>query len=122
MKVKVYKSTKKSLLFSFEDIKKQIDNDFKDYDFLLFATSPNYPYQDINFYIKKVFDTDKYAAFHAVDSFCDNSIVDGISVSVFKFENNGSLNLFYVEDIKDKNFLIKTADYINLNKDKLHII
>ncbi|RMA93224.1 FIST N-terminal domain-containing protein [Hydrogenothermus marinus] len=122
MKARVFKSNKKTLLFALEELKENIKNSFKDYDFLLFAISPNYDYNYINHYIKKVFETDNYVAFHAIDAFCDNEIVEGVSVAVFKFENKGKIKIFYIEDIDNKDSLIKTAEYLNNNTDKLHII
>ncbi len=122
MKVKVFASKKLSLIFALEELKNKIEKEFSSYDLLLFAVSPKYPYKDINFYINKVFPEKNYAAFHSIDSFCDDEIVEGISVAVFKFEKNGGFNLFSIEDIDDKKSLEKTVNYLNENKDKLHII
>ncbi|MDN5380403.1 FIST C-terminal domain-containing protein [Thermodesulfobacterium sp.] len=122
MKTQVFKSQEKTLLFALEDIKNQIDKNFDSYDFLIFAISPDYPYIDINYYIKKVFNTEKYLGFHAIHSFCDTEIVEGISVAVIKFERTGKVEIFYLEDIDEDDAVIKTANYFNSNPDKLHIV
>ncbi len=123
MKVKVFKSQEKVLIFALEDLKNQIDKSVDSYDFLIFALSPKYPYNDLNYYIKNIFNTEQYIAFHAIDSLCNNEIVEeGISVTVIKFERNGKVATFYIEDIDEDNAAVKTANYLNSNPDKLHII
>ncbi|WP_028841782.1 FIST C-terminal domain-containing protein [Thermodesulfobacterium hveragerdense] len=122
MKALVFQSREKTLSSALEDIKKQIDKHFDTYDFLIFAVSPDYPYNDINYYIKKVFNTEKNIGFHAIHSFCDSEIVEGISVAVIKFERTGKVEIFYLEGIDENEAVIETANYFNSNSDKLHII
>ncbi len=122
MKIKVFQSQKEVLLYALEDIKNQIDKNFNSYDFLMFAISPKYPYHDINYYIKKVFNTEKYIGFHTIDSFVNDEIVNGISTAVIKFERKGKIETFYLEDIDEDDAAVKTANYLNSNQDKVHII
>ena len=122
MKTKVFFSEKDTFIFALEDIKTQIDSQFKDFDFLLFSFHPKYDYTDINYFVDKVFNTENWVGFHAVDAFANNSIIEGIVALAIKFENNGKVNIFCVDDIEEKEALETTAKYLNTNKDKLNII
>jgi len=119
---KVFKSTENSLLFALENLKKEIEKEFNDFDFLFFSIHSKYDYNDINYYIKKVFKNANYVAFNGIDAFVDNSIVEGVSCCVIKFVKNGKISTFFIEDVSFENSLTQTADYLNENKNKLHIM
>ncbi len=119
MKTKILYSTKESIKFALEEIKENLD---KDFDFLLFSFHPKYNYKDINYFVNRIFKTDKWLGFHAVDSFANDNIVEGVVLVAIKFENNGKVDVFDIEDIDKTDSLEKTAQYLNNNKDKLNII
>lgn len=126
MVAKVFTLNRPTFLFCIEELKELVDSKFGSFNFLIFAVHPTYPTKSINHIIKKIFKTDKFIAFHAVNAFNDNQIT-GASVSVccFKFENRGKIDTFYIEDIrnfKSDDTLDKTADYFNKKKDRFHII
>jgi hypothetical protein len=118
MYVKVLNSKKETFLFAVEELKEKLKEDF---DFYIFAISPNFNYS-INKSIQKIFKTDNYIAFHAIDEFCNNEIVNnGVVVLAIKFENNGKISKFIVDDTTDKSAL-KISNYLNNNQDKVHLI
>jgi len=115
-------SKKETFLYCLEEIKEQIEIKFKSFDFLIFSIHPSYPVSDINRSIKKVFKTDNFIVFHAIDSFVDNEILEeGVGVYVIKFERKGKINKFYIDEFNKIN-AFKTAKYLNENKDKFHLI
>jgi len=117
-----FSSNKKSFLYCLEEIKEQIEIKCRTFDFLIFSIHPSYPVNDINRSIKKVFKTDNFIAFHAIDSFMDNEILEeGVGVYVIKFERKGEINKFYIDEFNKIN-AFKTAQYLNENKDKFHLI
>lgn len=122
MKVKLFFSQKESLIFALEEIKEVLYSSFKDFDFLLFSFHPKYDYTDINYFVNKVFQTDKWIGFHAVDAFYNDMVIEGIVALAVKFEREGNVKVFEVEDIGQESALSKTADYLQSNKDKLNII
>jgi hypothetical protein len=118
MFVKVLSSKKETFLFAIEELREKLD---KEYDFYIFAISPFFNYS-INETIQKVFKTKNYIAFHSIDSFCDNEIENkSVVVLAIKFEKNGRIKKFFVEDIDDKS-VEKTYTYLNSNTDKFHLI
>ena len=122
MIVEVFSSNKKSFFFALKELKDKIDKRFDSYDFLIFSIHPKYGYQDLPYLIEKIFQTNNYAGFHAVNAFENENIVEGVVVAVIKFEKEGKINLFYIEDIEKEDVLEKTSNYLNAFKDKLHVI
>jgi DNA-binding MltR family transcriptional regulator len=119
MYTKVLSSDKETFLFALEELKEKLER--VDFDFLIFAISPIFNYA-INETIQKIFKTNNYIAFHAIDSFCDNFIKEkSVVVLAIKFEKEGKIYKFFVDDVTDEQAL-KTADYLNNNKDKFHLI
>ena len=115
-------SKKEAFLYCLEDIKEQIEAKSQEYDFLIFAIHPSFQINNINNTIKKVFKTDNFIGFHAVDAFINNEIVEeGVGVYLIKFEKKGKINKFYIDEFNESNAL-KTAEYLNKNKNKFHII
>ena len=119
MKVNIYSSNKFDLFEALKDIKNQIQKDFKKIDFLLIALNPKY--NSIDKEISIIFPNIKYAAFHAIDSFKNDEITTNITISVFEFEKNANVNLYYVDSINFDN-IKKTIDYLNKNKTCFHIM
>jgi hypothetical protein len=118
MYVKVFYSKKETFLFAIEEIKEKLKDDF---DYFIFAISPKFNTK-INTAIKKIFKTNNYIAFHSVDSFADNNIIrDGVTVLAIKFERNGKISKFVIDDIDDKSSL-RAAEYFNNNQDKFHLL
>jgi len=121
MKFKTYYSTNDSFLLSLEELKKKINEDFGDYDFMFFGIHPKYDIANINRDIRKVFDTNNYVGFHAINSISDTEIVEGVVVGVFKFEKRGRVNIFKCKDL-DKESLCKAKDYLNERQDSTHFV
>jgi hypothetical protein len=92
--VEVFSSNKKSFFFALKELKDKIDKRFNSYDFLIFSIHPKYGYQDLPHLIEKIFQTNNYAGFHAVNAFENENIVEGVVVAVIKFEKEGRINLF----------------------------
>jgi small ligand-binding sensory domain FIST len=122
MIVEVFSSNEKSFFFALKELKDKIDKRFDSYDFLIFSIHPKYGYQDLPYLIEKIFQTKNYAGFHAVNAFENENIVDGVVVAVIKFEKEGKINLFYIDDIDKEGSFKKTSNYLNTFKDKLHVI
>ena len=124
MRTKIVYSQECALLYSLEEIKEKLRNSKENFDFFIFSIHPKYGYEDVNYLIKKTFKTENYIAFHAVDAFNNARIVEEAVVCLaIKFERNGYIKTFYVEDIdKNDEALEKTVKYINSNPDALHII
>ena len=121
MKAKVYGSEEDSFFIALESIRKEIASDFDKIDFLIIAVSPKYDEKIINHLIKKVFQTDNFIAFNAVNAFRDIDIVSGVSICAIKFEKEGRINKFIVEDLSEDSAK-KLASYFSDNKDKLNIV
>jgi len=121
---RTYSSNNKVLKFALEDVYIQQQKDFfiSNFDFAIFAIHPKYPHKDINSSIKKIFKTDNFVAFNAVDAFCNSSIVKGLTVLFIKFENKGKIDVFCCKDIDNKASSKKFYQYIRDNQDDLHII
>lgn len=118
MYVKVFYSKKETFLFAIEEIKEKLKDDF---DYFIFAISPKFN-TEINTTIKKIFKTNNYIAFHSIDSFADNKIIEnGVTVLAIKFERNGKISKFVIDDIDDKSSL-RAAAYFNNNQDKFHLV
>jgi hypothetical protein len=118
MYVKVLYSKKETFLFAIEELKDKLKEDF---DFYIFAISPNFNYA-INETIQKIFKINNYVAFHAIDGFCDNEIINnGVVLLAIKFERNGKISKFIVDDVTETSAL-KVSDYLNNNQDKFHLI
>ncbi|WP_297890123.1 FIST N-terminal domain-containing protein [Sulfurihydrogenibium sp.] len=122
MKTEIFYSTKESLNFGLKEIKQQLDNSFKEFDFLIFSFHPKYDYNDVIYFVNRIFKTDRWVGFHAIDAFANDVVVEGVVLLAIKFENSGKIHTFEIEDIEEKDSLQKTADYLNQNKDKLNII
>ncbi len=119
MYTKVLSSDKETFLFALEELKEKLER--VDFDFLIFAISPVFNYA-INETIQKIFKTNNYIAFHAIDSFCDNEVQNkSVVMLAINFEKSGKVSKFFVEDIKNEDIL-KTSDYLNNNQDKFHLI
>jgi len=120
MIARIYSSENSILKFALEEIYNKINQDLfiNSYDFIIFAINLNYPYEDINKDIKKIFKTNNYLAFNVQNSFNNTKIVNGVSALFIKFENKGKINLytFYEEEIdnKFKDFLKEKKDNLNL--------
>lgn len=122
MIVNIFYSEKDALIFALEDLQKQLNKEFDDFDFLIFSFHPKYNYNDINYFVNKIFKTDKWIGFHSIDSFSDDKIIMGIVVLAIKFENDAKIDTFSIENIDEKEALGKTADFLNKNKEKLNLI
>jgi hypothetical protein len=120
MIVRNFYSTNKTLKFALEEIYKQFEEDIfiNEYDFILFAISTKYLPCDINRDIKKIFKTDKYLAFNAINSFSNTKIVEGISACFISFEKNTKIEVFANEELNEK----ETIEYLNKNKNSLNIL
>ena len=122
MRAKIYYSNNKVFKFALEEIYKQFLDDFMidKFDFIIFAIDSNYNYQDINFSIKKIFNTNNFIAFNATNSFARDKIIEEGVVALFiKFENNGKIDTYYQDDLELKDDLI---NYLQKHNDNLNII
>lgn len=126
MITKVYASNKKSLSLCMDELRKKEKKDFKNgCDFYFFAIHPSFSIDDIVPSIHKFFETENYAAFHAVNAFNNNEINGiGIVMCCIKFQKKGQAKTFYLEDIhKDPTKAAKKCtDYLHENRDNFHII
>lgn len=122
MITKIFFSKKETLVFALEELKEKLDSCFEDFDFLIFSFHPKYYYNDIIYFVNKVFKTDKWIGFNSIDAFCNDKIVEGIVLTAIKFEKKGFVETFSIEDITQKNALIESINYLTTRKDKLHII
>ncbi|HIQ51080.1 MAG TPA: hypothetical protein EYH54_03855 [Nautiliaceae bacterium] len=119
MKVNIYSSNKPTLFEALQDIKNQIQKDFKKINFLLIALNPKY--ESIEEKINKLFPNIKYAAFHAIDAFKNDEIATNITISVFEFEKNADISLYPIDNLNLGN-IKKIINYLNKNKSCFHII
>lgn len=105
MKVRIFSSSHEVLFLALEEIFRKIKNDYmlNDFDFVIFAISDKYYSGDINNAIKKIFATDNYVAFNAMRSFCNDTIVEGISALFIKFERKGKLKVRKVKHLSEIN-------------------
>lgn len=123
---KIFSASKSSFLFCVEALEEDVRLQFGEYDFLLFAIHPSFPIESINHIIKRVFQTDNFVAFHAINAFQDDRVVEeAVTVCTFKFQNRGKISTYSMEDItnfeKDDS-VSEVANYFNQNSDKFHII
>jgi len=112
MIAKVFSSKEKTLFIALEEIYMKFKEDFfiKEFDFVIFAISPQFMPEDINPTIKRIFNTDNYVAFNAINAFANVEITDNVSAVFIKFEKNGKINKRIASDLSE------------LNKDTLNII
>jgi hypothetical protein len=105
MKVRIFSSSHEVLFLALEEILWKLKNDymFNDFDFIIFAVSDKYYSVDINNAIKKIFGTNNYIAFNAINSFCNDMIVEGVSALFIKFERKGKLSVYKVKHLKEIN-------------------
>jgi len=119
---KIYSASEPTLSLCVKKLYKNFSKDFINTDFLFFAIHPDFEIELVNETIKKIFNTEKFLAFHAVDSFQNSNIIGkGITLCSIKFEKQGKIKSFYVEDIEAKESLQKSAEYLNANHDDFHI-
>ena len=109
---RIYCSTNETLFLALEEIFLEFRDDYflNDFDFIIFAISPEYNPQDINPTIKRMFKTDNYLAFNAINAFANTSINKGVTALFIKFENKGKINIKTKQNLK------------KLDKNKLHMI
>ena len=121
MIARIYHSDNTILKFALEDIYRQFHNDFflDTYDFIMFAVSSDYPYNDIHYSIKKILKTSNYIAFNATDSFCNADTVQGVVALFIKFENEGKILNYYQHNFTE---IDECYNYLSKHKDDLHII
>ena len=119
MKISILSSNKQNLFEALKEIKAQIQKDFEKIDFLLIALNPKY--KSIEKEINQIFPNIKYIAFHAINAFKNDEITTNITISVFKFENNADINLYWIESF-DLDNIKNTIDYLNNNKNCFHIM
>ncbi|NPA11081.1 MAG: hypothetical protein GXO62_02440 [Epsilonproteobacteria bacterium] len=112
MKVRVYSATGAILIQTLEKIYKQFrDDSFLDeYDFIIFSVSDSYDERDVNYSIKKVFNTNNYIAFDAIKAFCNDQIVQGVVALFIKFEKNAKVTVHKTKDFH--NFKAKKDDLL----------
>ncbi|WP_456480477.1 FIST N-terminal domain-containing protein [Nautilia sp.] len=121
MKFKTFYSTNTSFFYAVTEIKKRIDAEFGEYDFIFFGIHPEYEVEEINFVIGKVFENPEYVGFHAINLFSDTKIIKGVVAGVFKFERKGKVNIYYCKNLSKYN-LYKTRDYLNGRRQDTHFI
>ncbi|GAB6044807.1 hypothetical protein JCM11957_04050 [Caminibacter profundus] len=115
-------SKKSNFLCCLKDIKKQIDNKFGKYDFLIFSIHSSFNSDNINRTIYEIFNTSNFIAFNTINYFIDNNIIrGGVGVYAIKFERKGNIKTFFIDSL-DKSNIQKVADYLNNNKDDFHLI
>ena len=119
---KIYSASESTLLLSLEKLHKDFLADCGSADFLFFAIHPDFGVESVNESIKKTFNTEEFLAFHAVDSFANGAVVEkGVALCSIKFEKQGKIKHFYIEDIEANGSLEKSAEYLNANPNEFHI-
>ena len=122
MITKAFFSYKGSFLFCVEDLKRQVDDYFDDYDFLIFAIHPKYSPHNVISNIKKIFKTNNFIAFNTVNMFVDDMIEsEGVGLFVIKFQKKGKINLLAFKGC-DEQIITEISNYLNNNQDKLHLM
>ncbi|RUM44014.1 MAG: hypothetical protein DSY46_06735 [Hydrogenimonas sp.] len=125
MIAKVYASQKNSLLLCMEELYEKIKHTIKEADFYLFSIHPSFPPEEVNPTIQRIFQTDQYAAFHALNAFKDDQIHDqGVVMCCIKFQKRGRVTTFYLEDIRQNpEHSAKTCThYLQEHNHAFHII
>ena len=122
MRARVYSSNNEVFKFALEDIYRKFRDDFiiNDFDFIIVGVDSKYYYNDINFSIKKIFRTDKFVAFNAIDAFVGNCVTNGGVVALFiKFENSGKIDTYYQNNFDE---IDEIVEYLQKHKNNLNII
>ena len=123
MVTKVYCAEGEELDALFEKLYRDVVNDFEHVDFLFFAIHPDFEIDSINEKITSRFKTTRFFAFHAVNGFCNTKTIEkGVTLFCVKFEREGDIQTFYVEDIQQESALEETASYLNTHQKSFHII
>jgi hypothetical protein len=101
MEVEIYSSRNPILMFALKEIKEKVKLDF---DFALFALSPDYPYQDVSPLINQTFDGKKFFAFQSLSAFSNTELVESGIVGCFlKFKTpETEVKLRFEENLRDR--------------------
>ena len=124
MEVEIYSSDNPILRFALKEIKEKVKLDF---DFALFALSPDYPYQDVSPMIDYVFEGKNFFAFQSLSAFSNIELVENGVVGCFmKFKNpKTEVELHFVENLKDKPIpeIVKDCEgYLSERSSHLNVI
>jgi hypothetical protein len=125
MITKVYASQKSSLLLCMEELYEKVKQTIREADFYLFSIHPSFPVEEINTTIQHIFQTDQYAAFHAISTFQDDQIHDqGVVMCCIKFQKRGRITTYYLEDIREnpEESAHTCTTYLNQHANTFHII
>ncbi|HFU75959.1 MAG TPA: hypothetical protein ENK66_06905 [Arcobacter sp.] len=126
MKTRIFSIAEEDIFICMNKLKQQIDVHIPNYNYLLFSIHPRYQFHKIHDSIYYTFNTKNYAAFHAIDTFENDKIQEGVTVCCFDFQKNGKINTFYIDDIfvqyDGLSSVAKTANYLNENTDNFHIV
>lgn len=92
------------------------------HDFILIAVAPQYPIEHVSRCVQHHFATDRFLAFHAVDTFSGMKTVSGIAMCVIAFEREGSIKTLVIEDMIDHQdrAVNQTIAYLEANRDATH--
>ena len=97
--------------------------EFGTYDYLIFALHPDLDIEQIAKSIYKIFKTENFIVFHAIEHFNYEQIVENsLSVCCLRFEKKASVKHFYLKEISKQSEIDKAVDYFNTNTDKFHIV
>ena len=123
MKTNIYGASAVSLKGALEKIKGEMTPEWMGADFFIFAINPDYEMETVNETIRNVFGTDRFLAFCAIDSFENSKIAQkGVTLCCIKFEREGKLTSFYIENIDAHDALEETAGYLNTHQDRFHVV
>jgi len=117
MKIRLALSIRTDLESAVDEIKQELGNE--DYDFILFSAKPSYSWSELVMSFQEL--GKKFFGFHALHSFSNIKIIEGLVACGIKFERGGKVKLFNAEDF-DQSTLESTAEYLNSNKEALHIM
>ena len=109
---RIYYSSNETLFLALEEIFLKFKDDYflDEFDFIIFAISSNFNKEDINPTIKRMFKTNNYLAFNALNAFANKKINNGVTALFIKFEKNAKINIKTNQNLQ------------NLDKNKLHMI
>jgi len=113
LKVKVASSKNPILRLALEEIADKIGSDF---DFIILAVSPKYPFSDVSRVAPVIFNVDcsQCIAFSSIDAFSNTEIVsEGVVATVFKFERKGKIKLSYFSELSGSGFDRQAKELFN---------
>ena len=101
----------------------RIDKEFGKYSYLIFALHPDLDIEKVAKSIYKIFKTENFIIFHAIEHFnYENVVENSLSVCCLQTEKEATIEHFYLKELCQKDEIDKAVDYFNNNSHKFHLI